>query len=278
MDISEFLGVAPTAEPSHWVCTVGPHVLTRAGAMQGGALFGVAIVAMEGVAGRPVAWATAQYLSHVGIGAAVDVEVALPVEGHRITQANAVVSARGTVLGTAAAALGSRSFPSTRTWLVPPAVPPPDDCDVVLDMQGSPRSEVWELRRASGRQLAELDRTAGQGRSATWCRVPDGPREVSAGDLAIAGDFLMIHFSDALGIACSGNSLDNTLRVAQRDVTGWILLDANVHHVGNGLGYGVAHLWSEEGNLLGTASQTLVLRELSADGLTARSNRRVVEQ
>jgi hypothetical protein len=51
-----------------------------------------------------------------------------------------------------------------------------------------------------------------------------------------------------------------------------------VHHVGNGLGYGVAHLWSEEGNLLGTASQTLVLRELGADGLTVRSNRRVVEQ
>jgi acyl-CoA thioesterase len=59
-------------------------------------------------------------------------------------------------------------------------------------------------------------------------------------------------------------------------VTEWILLDAHVQHVGDGLGYGVAHLWSEAGTLLGTASQTLVLRQLQADGLTARSNRRIV--
>jgi acyl-CoA thioesterase len=88
----------------------------------------------------------------------------------------------------------------------------------------------------------------------------------------------MTHFSDALGMPCSGNSLDNTIRVARLVTTEWILLDAHVQFVGNGFGYGFANLWSQDGTLLGTASQTLVLRELKADGLSERSNRRIVER
>jgi acyl-CoA thioesterase len=61
-------------------------------------------------------------------------------------------------------------------------------------------------------------------------------------------------------------------------VTEWILLDGHVHFAGNGLGYGLAHLWSETGTLLGTASQTLVLRHLNSEGLTTRSNRRIVDR
>ena len=87
----------------------------------------------------------------------------------------------------------------------------------------------------------------------------------------------MTHFADALGAPCSGNSLDNTLRVADLTTTEWILIDGQVHFVGNGVGYGLAHLWSDTGTLLGTAGQTLVLRELNPDGLTTRSNRRIVE-
>jgi acyl-CoA thioesterase-2 len=273
-----FLGVAPTADSTRWSFVVGPHVLTRAGAMQGGALFAAAIVAMEGVADRSLAWATAQYLSHVGAGTTVDVAVTLDVHGHRLTQARAEASSDGNVVARVAGALGGRSFPGSGTWTSPPCVPPPSTCDLVLDVQGIPRNEVWELRRALGRQLHELDGTAGDGATASWCRLPGGRRQVSAADLAIAGDFLMVHFADALGVPCSGNSLENTVRVARLVVTQWILLDGHVHFVGHGLGYGLAHLWSESGTLLGTASQTLVLRELNADGLTTRSNRRIVER
>jgi acyl-CoA thioesterase II len=278
MDSREFLDVAPTADGARWSCTVGPNVLTRAGAMQGGAVLAAAIVAMEGLAARPLVWATAQFTSHVGLGAAVDLEVVPDVNGHRMTQARVVASSEGVTLATVAGALGSRSFPGNGTWPGPPAVPPPSDCDTLLDGRRRPRSEVWELRLASGRQLEDLEGTPGGGRTASWCRLPGGARGVSAADLAIAGDFLMTHFSDALGMPCSGNSLDNTIRVARLVTTEWILLDAHVQFVGNGFGYGFANLWSQDGTLLGTASQTLVLRELNADGLTERSNRRIVER
>jgi acyl-CoA thioesterase len=277
IDTRRFLDLAPTADPSRWSCVVGPDVVTRAGAMLGGALFAAALVAMEGVAERPPAWATAQYLSHVGAGAVVDVDVIVDVAGHQMTQARAEASSQGTVLLRVAAALGARSFPGAGTWLSPPAVPPPSACDPVVDVQGAPRSEVWELRQAAGRQLAELDGRPGPGASASWCRLPGGRRRATAGDLAIAGDFLMTHFADALGAPCSGNSLDNTLRVADLTTTEWILIDGQVHFVGNGVGHGLAHLWSDTGTLLGTAGQTLVLRELNPDGLTTRGNRRIVE-
>jgi acyl-CoA thioesterase len=214
----------------------------------------------------------------VGEGAVVDVDVAVDVPGHRMTQARAEASSGGVVLVRASGALGSRSFPGEGTWLASPPVPPPSTCASALDSRGVPRSEVWDVRIAAGRQLQELDGTAGPGTGASWCRLPGGPRTVTAADLAIAGDHLMIHFADALGTPCSGNSLDNTLRIAHLVTTEWILLDAHVHFVGRGLGYGLAHLWSETGTLLGTASQTLVLRELNPDGLTTRTNRRIVDR
>jgi acyl-CoA thioesterase len=245
--------------------------------MQGGAMFAAIIIAMERVAARPLVWATAQYLSHVGPGATFDIDVDLEVHGHQMTQARATATTEGTMLTTVLGALGRRSFPAEGTWVAPPRVPSPADCDLVRDVRGAPRNEVWELRRASGRSLQELTPTAGPGRTASWCRLPGGARQVSAGDLAIMGDFLMTHFADALGWPCTGNSLDNTVRVAGLSATEWVLLDAQVQFVGNGLGYGSAHLWSENGVLLGTSSQTLALRELGSDGLSARSNRRIVQ-
>jgi acyl-CoA thioesterase len=277
MTAREFLCIGPTERrPSCWTWTVGPQVLTRAGAMQGGALLAGAIVALEEVARRPLAWATGQYLRHVGEGVRVDVEVTLDVVGHLMTQAHAVVSAADDVLAHVLGGLGERGFSTSGTWIERPAVPPPGECEPAVDGAGMARQDVWELLTASGRSLVDLDGLAGPGRSASWCRIPGGARAVEAADLAIAGDYLMTHFASALGRPCTGNSLDNTVRVGMPDETEWILIDAEVHAVTRGIGHGTAHMWSEGGTFLGTASQTLVLRDVGADGLSSRSNRRIV--
>jgi hypothetical protein len=58
-----------------------------------------------------------------------------------------------------------------------------------------------------------------------------------------------------------GNSLDNTLRVAHRvPATDWVLADVRVSAVADGFGHGLVHLWSEDGTLLGTASQSSIVR------------------
>jgi len=135
---------------------------------------------------------------------------------------------------------------------------------------------VCEVRAALGRSWPEVDGRRGPGRSASWVRLPGGGRRVpSVGDLAIIGDFVMLEMADALGVAVTGNSLDNTLRPAHPAVTEWVLLDATVHAVAGGCASLTADLWAEDGTLLGTASQTLVLRELTSDGALPARTRRI---
>ena len=57
-----------------------------------------------------------------------------------------------------------------------------------------------------------------------------------------------------------GRSLDNTLRVVQLRPTEWVLCDIRMHAVVDGYAQGVAFLWSEDGNLLATASQSMSIK------------------
>jgi acyl-CoA thioesterase len=42
--------------------------------------------------------------------------------------------------------------------------------------------------------------------------------------------------------------------------TEWVLLDVRIHGIANGFGHGLVHLWSEDGTLLATASQSVIVR------------------
>jgi len=74
------------------------------------------------------------------------------------------------------------------------------------------------------------------------------------------GYYVPFGISQSLGQRAGGNSLDNTLRVASRVQTDWILADIRVHAVAHGFGHGLVHLWALDGTLLGTASQSTIVR------------------
>ena len=63
----------------------------------------------------------------------------------------------------------------------------------------------------------------------------------------------------ALGVLAIGTSLDNTIRLGPWVETDWVLLDLRPHLAVGGYGHGVAHVWSTDGHLLATASQTASL-------------------
>jgi len=88
---------------------------------------------------------------------------------------------------------------------------------------------------------------------------------MSAAALAIIGDYVPFGIGQALGRRAGGNSLDNTLRVAKRVPTDWVLADIRVHAVHDGFGHGLVHLWAEDGTLLGTASQSTIVRGWRGD-------------
>jgi len=147
-------------------------------------------------------------------------------------------------------------------WVDPPSVPEPDHCPPrrIPEMLRSSIFEHIETRVAMGRTFEQLDGTPGDPRSALWCRVP-GHLASSAATLAIFGDFLSGGVSHPIGRRLMGRSLDNTLRIVQLEPTEWVLCDMRMHTLVAGYAQGVAFLWSERGTLLGSASQTVAVKE-----------------
>ncbi len=265
-DAATFLGLEPTSDPLRWRLPLRPRLLSAAGALYGGAGLAAAVAALEAATARPLVWATAQYLSFVRPPADLEVHLALAVTGTHTTQARAsVVHADGGEVLTALATLGRRPAPAAGTWATPPDVPAPAETRRQWrpGMDGTVH-EALDMRIVSGVSRRQLLRGRSApdtgGRAAFWLRVPGGARVPDAGDLALVGDTVPSGFATATGLPVTGNSLDNTLRVGSLVPTEWVLADVHVHALADGYGHGIAHLWSEDGTLLGTASQSAVVR------------------
>jgi acyl-CoA thioesterase len=265
VDALEFLGLQPTEDPSRWRLPVAPGVMSGMGALFGGCGLAAAVEAMEQTTGRLTVWATGQFLSFARPPDVVDIEVVSMVTGHQISQARAVGRVRNEEIFTVNAALGRRDFDAEGQWAVMPNVPPPGACPprTMLERhRGTVLSRI-EMRVAVGRDPDELTGAPGNGRAAMWARFPD--LEIGTTALAVVGDLVPWGIGQSLGQRVGGNSLDNTIRVAARAPTEWILLDVRVHAVRGGFGHGLVHLWAEDGTLLGTASQSTIVRRWSTE-------------
>ena len=263
MDAHDWLGLQATHNPMRWVLPVTPGVATGGGFLFGGCALGAAVAAMEATTGRPVIWATAQYLSYAHVPAMLDIDVKVAAVGKTITQARAVGHVGDTEIVTVNAALGSRDLDQEGTWVRPPDVPRPEDCpnrSFPVDSIESIMKRL-DVRLANARDWDHVDgRPMPEGRSTLWASTPDGLDLASGAGLSILGDYVPFGIRQALGRAGGGNSLDNTLRVYQLVPTEWVMLDIRIHGIANGIGHGVVHLWSEDGTLLATASQSAIVR------------------
>ncbi|HVV38574.1 MAG TPA: acyl-CoA thioesterase [Acidimicrobiales bacterium] len=236
------------------ICTGGRFLF-------GGAGLAAGVVALEQASGRPLVWATAQYLSFARPPAVLDLDVTLAVVGNQITQGRVVMSDGGQEVITLQAALGARDVDITGQWAICPDVPPPDACRD-REFRNDPSATISariEERVAMGRSPRDMDGTPGDGRAALWCRMPE-LLEMSPAALAVLGDFVPFGVSQATGRMAGGNSLDNTLRVATLVPTEWVLLDVRIQAIHSGFAHGLVHLWSEDRTLLATASQSVKVR------------------
>jgi acyl-CoA thioesterase len=264
-DARYFLGMEPVGHDRQWRLTVVPELATPGNFLFGGCGLGAALVAMEAASGRPTVWSTAQYLSYAETGTVLDLTVTLAAEGQRVTQARAVGYVGDHEILTVNAALGlPGSLEGGGVWLTAPDVPPPDECPPrrLPDFGTASIFDRIDVRLAKGRSFEELSSgTAGPGDpgSALWARVP-GHLEPSAATLAIIGDYVTGGVSQPLGRRVMSRSLDNTIRVVHLEPTEWILCEIRIDALVDGYGQGVAYLWSQRGNLLATASQSMSVR------------------
>jgi acyl-CoA thioesterase II len=240
---------------------VVPELCSGLGALFGGAALGASIEVLERLSGRPLAWATAQFLEFARPPSNVDLEAVEVVRGHSSSQGRVFGRVDGREIFTVVGALGRRELANEGEWAVHPDVPSVEDSPprpLAPHMAGT-IAERLHMRVANGRAPADLDGTPGDGRSALWVRLPDV--EPSASALAIVGDYVPWGIGQALGLPGRANSLDNTLRMVRVHPTEWVLADVRVQAVASGFGHGVVHLWSEDGTLLATASQSCVVRD-----------------
>ena len=258
----EFLGLQGTHNPNRWILPVADRLATRGNFLFGGCGLGASISAMEQTCGRPTVWATAQYLSYARPPSIMDLDVIVPVSGKYNTQARVVAHVGDTEILTVNAALGERPLDISGAWAKMPDVPGPDDCEIIeLPKADTPHiHDQVEFRRAKGRWGADGDGTPSEdGHSVLWARFVDGV-DMSAAALAVIADFMPSGISEALGRRAGGNSLDNTIRIVQLVPTEWVMCDIHIHGVHAGFGHGRIHLWSQDGQLMASGSQSVIIR------------------
>jgi acyl-CoA thioesterase len=230
--------------------------------MFGGVGMAAAIQAMERTTERPVIWATAQYLSYARPGAVVDLDVIVPAHGHNTSQARVVGHVGDAEIFTVNAALGTRPSSLSHQWVEAPDVPRPEDCPPAEHWRGEDgglHSRI-ELRAAHGNYGGGGDgKISADGRLILWMRSKED-HPVDAAMLAIFADHVPSGIGSALGVSAGGNSLDNTIRVVNLVPTRWVLCDISIHAVHGGFGHGAMRLLSEDGRLMATASQSVIVR------------------
>ena len=257
-----------TADPLHYRLEVTTGLCVGHPDSQflfGGAGMAAGLAAVEAATGRPTVWAAAQYLSYARPGTLLDLSVEVPVNGKYTTQARVTARDGDKEILTVNAALGDRpGFPEMQ-WAKMPEVPPPDAC---------PPMEYNWIRREDDinsrfHQRVAVGRFGGaraqggpspDGIARMWVSPRDENVPVDRIALGVMADFLPSGVGNALGTNAGGNSLDNTIRFGTLVPTRWVLADIRIHAVAQGFVHGRVHLFAQSGELLATASQSMILR------------------
>lgn len=260
----EFLGSARTGEGT-WELEMTRGLVTPADRLYGGAGLAVAVAALESATQRPLRWITCQFSSTAVVGETLSVQVEVDAQGRSVTQAGAVVRAGDRTVLRVIAALGEErpDLPSG-SWVTMPDVPAPEDCEparMPVDTSGTFFDRL-ERRHAAGPRIGQ--HVTGEAHPpgfavCEWSRVV-GNQATSPAMLAWQADMIPSAVGAGLGEALGGTSLDNTLRIVDARAADWILLDMRPTATAAGYAYGIAHLWTPDGVLLGTASQSMVVR------------------
>ena len=251
-----------STKQNQWTLPLTQDECSSGGNLFGGTGLAAAVRVLESAAERPLVWITGQFVSHASAGDVLDLQADLTAVGHKSTQARVTGRVEGREVISAFAPLGRRDVDKSGVWATPIEAPDPLDCPV-FPQRVDVRSVSNNLERRIIRGRVKPDDPAmDDGRVAMWVRVPDH-LEVDPAFLAVLGDYVTWGGRDAVGGGLGGGrSLDNTLRVVHPVPTEWILVDVRIGSLTHGYAHGTVHLWSQDRDLLATASQTCQYRRL----------------
>ena len=120
VDALELFDLVPTEDPHRWRLPVVRGVCSGMGALFGGAALGAAVEVLERVTGRPLVWATVQYLAFARPPDVVELEALEVTRGHQSSQARVFARVDGREIFTVLAALGRRELAWSGSWAIRP--------------------------------------------------------------------------------------------------------------------------------------------------------------
>lgn len=257
---AEFLEMSHPVASMQWKLPVVPKTTGGLGSLFGGAGLAAGVVALEQATEKPLVWATGQYLSITQQPVTLDLEVTLPAIGRNVIQGRAVGHLDDKEIITILGACGVRPNVAEGDWQEMPDVKNPEDCPVLeRDHEGETIHDFVDVRIEKGMfGFSGTGDVSGDNNNRLWARMPDV--EHDAGALAIIADYMPSALGNALGEPMGCTSLDNTIRIANRTESEWILLDNTIEFAANGFGYGKVNMWSDSGVLMATASQSVIVR------------------
>jgi acyl-CoA thioesterase len=260
LSCAEFLALSHPTGTQRWQLALTPNVSGGRGSLFGGAGLAAGIVALQQATGKPVIWATGQYLALTQPDETLDLEVLLPAVGRNVVQGRVVGHVGDREIITIIGAVGERPSAAEGCWEQMPSAPPPQECPLVPQRHANESiHDHIELRLARGCfGFSGFGTPTSDGRSLLWARMPQVQHD--AGALALIADYMPSVVGNALGRIMHCTSLDNTIRFGRMAPSQWVLCDNRLAYAGNGFGHGTVHLWSESGTLLATASQSMIIR------------------
>ena len=261
-----FIDLRATHNPNRWFLPLTEAVCVGPPGNQfmfGGVGLAAAVAALERTCERPVIWATAQYLSYARPGTVVDLDVWTPAAGRNTTQARVIGHVGDKEIFTVNAALGSRPSEISHQWATMPTVPAAEDCEPRIHWRGDEAGLHGQLDTRLVKGQWGFGHTGGEispdGQMLMWIR-PRLDLPIDAPMLAIIADHVPSGIGAALGMSAGGNSLDNTIRICRIVPTQWVLCDILINAIHGGFGHGRMHLFAEDGTLMATASQSVIVR------------------
>ncbi|MEZ5375936.1 MAG: thioesterase family protein [Acidimicrobiales bacterium] len=261
---SDFLGLDQRAN-GRWELPVIDRICGGGrGSLFGGAGLAAGVEALERETGKPTVWATGQYVSVTAAGDTIDLDVQLPAVGRTVTQGRVIGHVGERHIITLLGAVGQRTEVLHGVWDAMPDAGRPEDAPLVeRHAEGENVHHHVEARIARGSfGFAEGAGTpSGDNRTLLWVRMPGVWLDAAA--LAMLGDYMPSALGNAFGRVVNCTSLDNTIRFAaplsEVDAEGWVLCDNRIEFVGNGFAHGSCFMWSEDGRMLATASQSVLV-------------------
>jgi acyl-CoA thioesterase len=242
--------------------------LTRAlsrldGRLYGGTALGVAIVLGEVATGRPALWTTVQFVSgKSAVGDRIECHTEVLAHGRQASQVRVRAYAGGNEIFCSVGATADHKPEGLEgTFQTMPTVLPPDAC-ALFSFPKTLIPEHMRARMAESMRIQEIriaEPTGGHvappGEVLFWTKAVGCT--ISPAVLGYLADLVPMSVAKAARRAGGGTSIDNTVRFGS--VPGgheWVLAQLDPHLAAGGYGHGTVHLWSPDGQLLGTGSQT----------------------